>query len=333
VALRPTSALLLAVPLALLAAGALRLHGVRRAGPRLAVASATAVLGPALVCALLLRSGLSPWQWTAYELWVPRWYVSERVFALRHALQDNLEFPLASDGEPQSNLELGLRVLLGLPGVGPGGSLGPLWPLLGWLAALPLWRAGRRAGGGARRAMPWAAAAGAAWLLGHVVLFSLYFYPAARFYLGAAALCPLLLGSALGRLAAAPARAPRHAGALVAALLVAVQAVAVVPFARLLSVPPRSRPPLEQAVPRRVAAWVRMDDAERRRGRVVFDPVYAQALGLLPPEAVDRVGAWGRLPRTFHVHRLMRMERIARSDVVRRRPPAPGAPRERRAPR
>ncbi len=38
-----------------------------------------------------------------------------------------------------------------------------------------------------------------------------------------------------------------------------------------------------------------------------FDPLYAQALGLLSPQALRDVESWGRLPPTVHVRRLREM--------------------------
>jgi hypothetical protein len=67
--------------------------------------------------------------------------------------------------------------------------------------------------------------------------------------------------------------------------------------------PPAARFP-DQDVRAAFAAWRRLPEPRRARTLLPFDPVEAQALGLLPPRVVRRIGAWGELPPTAHVKRL-----------------------------
>ncbi len=50
--------------------------------------------------------------------------------------------------------------------------------------------------------------------------------------------------------------------------------------------------------------WLAIGDERRSRRTMPFDPVHAQALGLLTPEVAAQVHAWGELPDTVHVRRL-----------------------------
>jgi hypothetical protein len=61
--------------------------------------------------------------------------------------------------------------------------------------------------------------------------------------------------------------------------------------------------PLERAEPRAAVAravqsWKAIGDARRRRSVLPFDPIRAQAYGLLPPRLVARVRSWGKFPAT-----------------------------------
>ena len=100
----------------------------------------------------------------------------------------------------------GLSVLAGWPSRFLG--LGNVWPALAWLAcALLLGHAVRRT---PTRTGALVLAALASWPLAHLALFSLYFYPAARFYLAPAALSCAALGIAVGSGFARGGRARFH---------------------------------------------------------------------------------------------------------------------------
>ena len=305
-AMRPIAACLLAPPL-----GVLLIVGVRRAGvrlllPRLAAWTLGAAIFPAAVMILLHHSGLRPTEWSGYAFWVPERYgrLSD-TFNLSYALRPDEDFNLGADGEPLSHLGIAARVLLGLPGLRARHSLGLAWPILGWLAVVPLFRMARRRGGCEGREgtaadlAPWIAAALFLWVAGHVVVFSLYFYPTSRFYLGPLALCTALLAAACGLGWAQPGWRTRLP-AILAAL-----------FALLLTVRGwtdlQKEPLPEQQDERtrsRFARWKDRGD-EERAGRIVpFDPLFAQALGLLPPDVAESVHVWGTLPPTVHVRRL-----------------------------
>lgn len=302
-AMRPIAAVLLAPPLLVLLIAAARRSGIRPLLPRIGAWVVGAAVFPAVVLILLHRSGLPPAEWSGYADWVPERYgrLSD-TFSLRYALEPDESFLLGAEGEPSSHLGIAARVLLGLPGLRAHHSLGLFWPILGWLAAIPLYRADRatrhRAGLPAVLA-PWIAAALLLWVAGHIAVFSLYFYPTSRFYLAPLALCTALLATACGLGWTRPGLRLRLLPALAAVL---VLALTVRGWTELQQEPlPEER---DERTRSRFARWKERSD-EERAGRIVpFDPVFAQALGLLTPEVVDSVHVWGTLPPTVHVRRL-----------------------------
>ena len=291
--MRSVAAALMLLPLLFFLIGAARRLGLRAALPRALAWTAGALVFPALTAWIVVRSGLQPWEWSGYRFWMPnRFDHWTSTFNLRFALQPDTAFRQAIEGRPLSHLELALRVLLGIPGLRPHHYLGLLWPVAGWLSAIPLYRIARRH----RPAIAaWAAPGLLLWTLAHVAIFSLYFYPSSRFYLAPLALCLVLLATLCGLLWD---RARWATG--IAALLVAIlTAWTFVQFQR------EPLPDLETGRTRaKFTRWLEVGD-EQRRGRVMpFDPVHAQALCLLTPEVAAGIREWGELPDTVEVRRL-----------------------------
>jgi hypothetical protein len=73
-------------------------------------------------------------------------------------------------------------------------------------------------------------------------------------------------------------------------------------FATFRAEPPPAFP--DRDLRSAVAAWLRLSDAARAAATMPFDPLEAQALGLLPPATTARLRAWGDLPPTVQVRRL-----------------------------
>jgi len=321
-AMRPASALLLAPAAVVFAAYAWRSHGARGLLRRAVPWGAGAAVVPLVVAGLLWRSQLPPWQWSGYGFWVPRWYADAgTTFNLRYALHGNADFPRGSGGRPISHLRFYAQVLLGWPGLAPDSYLGLGWPALGWAAGLLLaWR---------QRRHPAVAAgtlAAGAVIAAHLAFYSLYFFPAARFLLaplalplaGAAVACGL--GIAGPRAAPAPARASQAAGSpadqpprpaaaasLAAGLAGAAGAAglaAAVAAGFLAFTAVRSGIFPDSDARAAFAAWRQLPETARAASTMPFDPVEAQALGLLPPAVLRQLGAWGALPATVHVRRL-----------------------------
>ena len=318
-AMRPASALLFAPAAVVFAAYAWRSHGARELLRRAVRWGAWAAVVPLVVAGLLWRSQLPPWQWSGYGFWVPRWYADAgTTFNLRYALHGNADFPRGSGGRPISHLRFYAQVLLGWPGLAPDSYLGLGWAALGWAAGLLLaWR---------RRRHPAVAAgtlAAGAVVAAHLAFYSLYFFPAARFQLaplalplvGAAVACGL--GIAGPRAAPAAARASRAAGSpadqplrpaaaasLATGLAGAAGLAAAVAagFLAFTAVPSGSFPDSDARAA--FAAWRQLPETARAASTLPFDPVEAQALGLLPPAVSQQIGAWGALPATVHVRRL-----------------------------
>ncbi|HEY6320495.1 MAG TPA: hypothetical protein VJA16_02925, partial [Thermoanaerobaculia bacterium] len=309
--MRPASALLFAPAAAAFAGYGWRALGDRELLRRAALWGAGAAVVPLLVAGLLWRSHLPPWEWSGYRYWAPRWYnATGTTFNLRYALHGNDDFTRGPGGRPIPNLRYYAEILLGLPGLSPDSYLGRYWPPLGWLAGLLLaWRR-RRHPAVAAAVLAAAAAAAAA----HLVFYSLYFFPAARFLLPVMPL-PLLAASVASGLGiAGPDAAARGApgrrgsasirlgGGLAAACLAAA---AVAGFAAFRSVPVAAFP--DHDVRAAFAAWRQLPEQARAAIVMPFDPVEAQALGLLPPPVVRQLRSWGALPPTIHVRRLRAM--------------------------
>jgi hypothetical protein len=277
--------------------------------------AAGAAVVPLLIALLLSRSQLPPWRWSGYGFWAPRWYTDAgATFNLRYALRGNDDFTRGADDRPIPNLRFYAQVLLGLPGLESASYLGLYWPAAGWLAGwLTLWR-GRRRHPAAATALPAAAAA----LLGHLVFYSLYFFPDARFLLalmalpllGAAVACGLGISAPATAPATDPGRAPgarqrwrrrtRPASWLAAA---ALAGAGLAGFLAFRAQPAAARFP-DRDVRAAFAAWQRLPEQERARTPLPFDPLEAQALGLLPPSVARGIRVWGELPPTVHVKRL-----------------------------
>mgnify|MGYP006153807931 CR=1 FL=1 len=130
--------------------------------------------------------------------------------------------------------------------------------------------------------------------MGHVAVFSLYFYPASRFYLGPLALCLVLLACGLGTVRG---KIPAAAAAGLILLLT------VWGFFELRNEPSPASLRRERTRAK-FTRWLQIGDEKRARRTMPFDPVHAQALGLLTPEVAAQVQSWGELPDTVHVRRL-----------------------------
>jgi hypothetical protein len=294
--MRSIVAVLMLLPLAVLLIGGLRWNGARTVLPRVLAWTLGAVVFPAVTVLILARSGWPVWQWSGYGFWMPgRFDHLTSTFNLRYAFQPDVAFP-QGQGRPLSHLELAFRVLLGIPGLRVYHYLGLFWPVAGWLAALPLyWIARRRY----PETTGWAALALLLWTLGHVAVFSLYFYPSPRFYLAPMALCTVLLATACGVALSRPDRRLRLLAAAVAAAVVLLAARGLVDLRR------EPLPGVETERTRaRFARWLAIGDERRASRTMPFDPVHAQALGLLTPDVAARIHAWGELPDTVHVRRL-----------------------------
>ncbi len=311
-AMRSITAALMVPPVLVFMLGSVRRLGVRTALRRSLPWMLGAAIFPAITVVILLRSGWPAWQWSAYGFWTPqRFDRLSSIFNLGFAFEPDETFRREIQGRPLSHLELAVRVLLGLPGLGVRHNLGHLWPILGWLAAVPLWKAVKRRGGSAGEiaaTAAWTAAALLLWTLGHVAVFSLYFYPASRFYLGPLALCTVLFAVGCGLGLSRPERRTRLLAGAAAALVLSLTAWGFLDL-RDEAVPNLRKERTRASFTR----WLRMGD-ERRAGRPMpFDPVHAQALGLLTPEVAAGIREWGELPNTVHVRRLRANEFLGRT--------------------
>lgn len=298
--MRPVVAALLVPPLAIMLLGAIRRVGIRAVLRRTGMWGLGGLVFPAVTALILLRSGLPPWEWSGYELWVPQRHEHlTDTFHIRYALEPDKDFRLGFGGRPLSHLEIAARVLFGLPGLRLHHYLGYWWPILGWLATIPLLWAALRKRGPVAEAAPWVASALALWSVEHLILFSLYFYPSSRFYLAPLALCLTLFATACGVGLSASFRGVQALCLVIAVLVGGLTLEA-------------HRDSRHQPLPRlkmertrvQFARWMRMPD-ERRAGRTMpFDPVHAQALGLLTREVAEKTRVWGELPDTVHIRRM-----------------------------
>jgi hypothetical protein len=306
---------------AVIAVSAARLASPGRAVRVLATAAVGMALPALLASLLLVRSGLPPVPWSGYDFWFPERFADlSDAFDPRSALESREGVGRA--GAPLSNLQLGARVLLGLPGIRRAHDPGAFWPLLGWVACVALWRAARERGPTVASHATAAVGALAAWALAHLAVFSPYAYSGGRFYLPVLMVLATAFGAGLGL---AVARAGGSRRRLAAAAICVLAVPLLLPWSLPRLVPSRyAPPPFERAVGNRVARWLALPDEIRARRVVPFDPVFAQALGLLPPSALARVRHWGRLPPTWHVRRLVDLGRLDGAEVA---PAGPRGPR------
>jgi hypothetical protein len=283
-AMRPASAVLLA-PALLIAAK----HGGRLRALAAGTGSALPVF--ALVGWLLYRSGYEPWHWTAFELWNP-----DLFGRLGNYLDPRFAIAGSAHGGA-SHLVAGLSTLLGL---GVPASIrqeplefGLLWPAVGWLVAA--WLAWRFE----QRALVWAVGS---WVGATLAFHSSFYWLTPRYYLPLLWVPALGAGVGLGWLAGHPNVRARAAAAIAAVLLLAVSTFS---FRRYANHPFPA--PVLTANALVVDAWIRQTDAERATRTIPFDPLEAQALGLLGPDRLGGVQAWGELPDTEEVVRLRRL--------------------------
>jgi 4-amino-4-deoxy-L-arabinose transferase-like glycosyltransferase len=314
-AMRSVAGLLMLLPLAGFLLASLRRSGLRATLPLALAWALGAAVVAGLVVLIQLRSGWPAWQWSGYAFWMPvRFAHWTSPFELHTVFSPDEVFPREVAGRPISHLDLAGRVLLGIPGLPAYHDLGFFWPLAGWLAALPLYRLARRRGGEAAAAAACLEPAFLLWTLAHVAVFSLYFFPSSRFYLAPLALSPVLLAIACG-VGLSRSRGVASVCALCVVLLAAWGLVAL-----------RREPPPEIDSERTLVLfdrWRGWSDEERARQRMPFDPVHAQALGLLTPEVASSIRVWGELADTIHARRLKANGFLAAAPAA-GRPSSPG---------
>ncbi|MCB9868887.1 MAG: Ig-like domain-containing protein [Planctomycetes bacterium] len=291
VAIRPNYAHLAAVPLLLLWCASAVRHGARFAAWR----GACAVLGglPLLlgVCWLMLRSGTEPWRWSQYEFWSPELYDDfwGRVLNLTFAFHGSPDAPLHSHVQ-MPHLEVAGRVFAGFcfdERSFYSTGLGYCWPAAAWLVggvfAFRTWRVAR---GG------WLVAALAAWLGGHVALYSVYYHPDERYFVGVLPWAWVVVGSVVARLARTGVGCACAAGLLLLIAALVGPGVAAQLRHRGPPVPDLAN----TSTVRRFAAWIELPVEQRGAATMPFDPVRAQALGLFTPAARARIaGGFGAI--------------------------------------
>jgi hypothetical protein len=300
IAIRPLDGLAAAAGGLVLVVVAARSRGTRPAAAGLGwigVGALAFVLG---VGALLVRSDRAPWDWTAYDFWIDRYGAVSDWWQPR-LLVERTE---REDGSTRSSgLRYAARVLAGERTRNDRDRQPPGLPFaaLALLGALALLRA-RRAGAAATEGERALALALAAWFAAHLLGYSAYYYRLPRFF-GAPAALLVLAGSWGAAVAIAGGSRARRA--------TAVALVAWIGGSMAIDAG-RSREPVRRAPARRslaaqvearVEAWREMPPRRRRRAPVMpFDPLEAQAFGVLRPSEAHRF-PWGELPPTEHAFR------------------------------
>ncbi|RIK63639.1 MAG: hypothetical protein DCC65_15490 [Planctomycetota bacterium] len=312
-ATRPIAGCLLVAPIAVLFACGAKRHGAERAARRLAVGLAGLILVAGLTMFTMHRSGYRAWEWSGYRFWIPKLY--DRLgdsFSLRNAFEGHPDFALRrrQSDERIGNLAVAGNAFLGLRGLRPDGNqgLGRYWPMTGWLCAAWVLVASRRAKGWTRATFGAVGLAVAIWIGGHIVVYSLYFFPAVRFYIAPLAWCWVATAIAC----AAGIGSSRRLNIVLGYVAISSVLLALYSLRPMLTLTSLGPDPDHAETRRALSAWLNKSAAQRAVGHTPFDPVEAQALGLLTPEALDRIGtAWGTLPNTEHVWRLKALGRLA----------------------
>ena len=253
----------------------------------------------ALVFAVLVNSGHNPWAWTYYEFWSPHLFANlGYVFNTDYAWYGSPEYPLRRTVQI-GHLEIALRTFLGQcfdPDAWSNTGLGNYWPPLAWIAGLWLarraWRAHRLA------ILPIVALVG--WFAGHIVLHSLYFFPGPRYYCA-----PLAWAWVFVALAAVTLFKNKRIRPLLYGTGVVVAVLVTAGLSQVLVLENGRTSPRNVVVEHRLEEWRQLDDTARAGRIMPFDPVQAQALGLLTPRVRETIGAWGRVPlNTSQMRRL-----------------------------
>jgi len=298
----------LAVPaLLLLCAGYWRSFNRRSAIQALGWLSLGWVVG---LVAVSLLSQLPPWHWSNYSYWIPEFYADfSDTFRLSYALHGNPKLAMGIPLRLDPHLVRIARMLAGTSQQHPIFLLGHWWPLLGWFglaaAALVL----PKHGSGQR--VRWLAGSLAVWVLGHAAFYAVYFALVSRYFLAPMAICIGSLAVGLHCLISKYPYATVRVGAR--ALMIATVVLAVADLDRIPE-PRDFRQPTDELKSAH-GAWVGMGAEERAERDLPFDPVYAQAMGLLGPQIIDGIGAWGKLPRTSHVLRLVGIGVIKKREI------------------
>ncbi|HVT61226.1 MAG TPA: hypothetical protein VHR45_22880 [Thermoanaerobaculia bacterium] len=285
----PVEALLLAPPLAILVAGCKETRTAARAA--LPWAALGLLVFPLLAGALLVRSGAPAWRWSSYDRWsAERYGKLAAAFSPGFAAALPHEVPPAVHGEAWSRLGFIASSHLELSGGGKDHKVGPLWSGLCWISLAGLVIFGWQ--GRAKIAVPWRRLplAVLVWVAGDLA--ASYFFPHSRLHLAAAAAGLWALGTAAG-LGFGQQKWTVRGVAIVGVCLMMVTAAAG-SWRQLEEPAPAGFDP--GATERAVTAWLRLSDEERSERQLQFDPLEAQALGLLRPDVLARVQRWGADP-------------------------------------
>ena len=320
-AIRTANAALLLLPVAAIFIVLGLRRGWRAAGRAVAPAATGFFVVAGAVCWLVGRSGRSPLAWSGYELWVPDLYSALNVtFNWDYLLAGHPDFQMRmrETAATMGNLKANLGMLLGAP-FAPGHGLGDYWPLLGWLSALGLavwfWRRPPRDPRWGRIIL---LVGLAAWPLGHLVLYSLYFFVSYRFLIPVVAVAwvGLALGVALylQRDRVAWRSVPLALAVLVFAFGGTIQGM------QRVATPPAGRQHRQFVeTERRFPQWLRLTDEQRRGREQGFNPLVAHALGWLGPDVVRGIGEWGLYDiEVEHVERMVRNGRMAPEETSKR---------------
>ncbi len=312
--IRSIEGILLIPPLLLLFLAAHRLHG-NRAGffARSSWFVVGYLLPTGMTCYLLYRSGFNPWTWSAYEYWTPEWYEDlGKTFAVQYAIHGEASRPLldVDTGEELGFLWIPAHIFLGFQRTAYYG-FGTAWSWLGLPALLlVVYRvlvrvsSHRWVGFGVVLAF-------VGWMVGHVVVYSSYFFHSERFYIAAAASWSMVLSAGLGLAYLLLRGFLRYLLPLVFLLFLYGEIRGI---RRIWAEPWHGMSPEVHEVRARIGPWLDLSDAVRSGIPIPFDTVLAQALGLLPKEVTKDIGPWGSLTDAYYHSQVVRIrERLGSS--------------------
>ncbi len=296
-ALRPIEGVLLAPILAL----APLFHGrtgLQRAFRALPYATLGGALPVALVTALLGHSGLPVTEWSAYARWMPEGELTVAEFVDPRYFFEAARIGVFAGDPNWPGWKIASSAIFGIP---RGMEIGRYWPVAGWIAAaIVARRAGRTpAGDSNARKLRGIIVVLSLWAALHVAFYGCFFFPAQRFYIAPSHSAILFSTAALGLVVSSRKLWARLGGIAAAGAIVAY---ALLDYNNLLrALPTSSEPALELEVARKYRQWRESSPQERRRRGPRFDPVTAQALGLLDGDSIWGLREWGPLPRTPHI--------------------------------
>ncbi len=269
------------------------------------------LLGVLPVIYILHRSGYPLTKWSHYEYWAPEYYDSIRkTFHPQYAIFGNEEYGYKASERILGHAEVALRLFTGW-GRLPEPGIGRWWPFLSILCFLVIVRRLLSGVTWKKDKIPWLLASYFMYFSATLLAFSLYFFPAIRFYLPVLPFMWLPISIAIAFCWFQTRRALKYLGYALLLLLACFSYLELRPLVR-------SRPSYAyyQSLRSIYDGWNKTPEIQKAMTVLPFDPIMAQAYGILPLSAVPDQQIWGKSPDTSHFIRLKMNHSLSQRPAV-----------------